>query len=550
MRPLLFLFALCFILPLQAQESVEHVLSELDAVISRREVYIKARESRIEDLKDLLNNNTNTPLQRYNIISRIIGEYTPYQADSTIAYLNRNIVQASRMEDTRRLNESRISLSLLYSLSGSYLEAEKQLQKVDTLKLDHALRLDYYIACHKLNDELKHYSHDTEQAEASSRKCEYYNRMILENTAPDTFAHLDNRLWKALNENRYKEAEKYADKLCSMCPPLSHEYAKAGYMRALIAALQDDTPTARIWYARSAMTDIQLAIRDNASLKNLAHSLLDDDIRRSMNYMRTVMDDARFFNSRLRPWQDAEALHMIEQAYLKRQQHLRRIYIVLGVTIILFLLLAIEGFFYSRRQNRKLTNIKHRLMKTCDCLNASNEELKSTNIRLEGLNNRICEANEVKEEYIAVFLMMCSEYIDKISESRRHVRRLLRDGQVAELKKEYATTDTDTRELEQFYSNFDNTFLLLYPSFIEEFNALLEPDARIEPKKGELLTTELRIFALIRLGITDSSKIATLLRYSVSTIYNYRSKIKTHALISRDEFEKRIHTIGSFSSRH
>ena len=127
---------------------------------------------------------------------------------------------------------------------------------------------------------------------------------------------------------------------------------------------------------------------------------------------------------------------------------------------------------------------------------------------------------------------------------------VLRDGRVDELRKEYSPTDGDSRELEEFYRNFDTTFLQLYPTFIEDFNSLLDKEARIEPKKGELLTTELRIFALIRLGINDSSKIAALLRYSVSTIYNYRSKIKGHTLVSRDDFEERIKTIGAFSPQH
>ena len=156
----------------------------------------------------------------------------------------------------------------------------------------------------------------------------------------------------------------------------------------------------------------------------------------------------------------------------------------------------------------------------------------------------------MKEEYIAIFLTMCSEYIDKISGIKRSVRRMLRDGKIDELKKEFLAAAVDDRELKVFYRNFDMTFLQLYPTFIDDFNSLLDKEARIEPKKGELLTTELRIFALIRLGIRDSSKIAALLRYSATTIYNYRSKIKGHTLVSREDFEERIKTIGTFNPPH
>lgn len=322
-------------------------------------------------------------------------------------------------------------------------------------------------------------------------------------------------------------------------------------MRALVADLMDDTPTAQVWFARSAMTDIQLAIRDNAALKSLANTLLDDDnIQRAMRYMRIVMDDARFFNSRLRPWQDALALHVIEEAYRVRRQRMDAMYNIFVVSIGCFMLLALGGVVFVLRQNRKLNLARLELQQANNRLNISNKDLQHINKRLAGLNSQISEANEVKEEYIGIFLTMCSEYIDKIIDSRRHVRRLLRDGRVDELRKEYSPTDGDSRELEEFYRNFDTTFLQLYPTFIEDFNSLLDKEARIKPKKGELLTTELRIFALIRLGINDSSKIAALLRYSVSTIYNYRSKIKGHTLVSRDDFEERIKTIGAFSPQH
>lgn len=452
-----------------AQNDLKSVLSQLDATLSHRDSYIAGREQRIESLKNILRKSDFSDAQRYILNQQLIDEYTPYQADSTIDYLYRNIALATRMNDAGHLNESRIQLAYLYSSAGIYLEAANMLKLVDTTALDRRQLVDYYIARHKLNDELQLYSHDS----------------------------------------------------------------------------------AQVWFARSAMTDIQLAIRDNAALKSLANTLLDDDnIQRAMRYMRIVMDDARFFNSRLRPWQDALALHVIEEAYRVRRQRMDAMYNIFVVSIGCFMLLALGGVVFVLRQNRKLNLARLELQQANNRLNISNKDLQHINKRLAGLNSQISEANEVKEEYIGIFLTMCSEYIDKIIDSRRHVRRLLRDGRVDELRKEYSPTDGDSRELEEFYRNFDTTFLQLYPTFIEDFNSLLDKEARIEPKKGELLTTELRIFALIRLGINDSSKIAALLRYSVSTIYNYRSKIKGHTLVSRDDFEERIKTIGAFSPQH
>lgn len=534
-----------------AQNDLKSVLSQLDATLSHRDSYIAGREQRIESLKNILRKSDFSDAQRYILNQQLIDEYTPYQADSTIDYLYRNIALATRMNDAGHLNESRIQLAYLYSSAGIYLEAANMLKLVDTTALDRRQLVDYYIARHKLNDELQLYSHDSAQGHESWRLTVIYAQLIVENTEPESVTHLNFRLRQAIGARDYPQAVEISERLCSTLQPLSREYAEASYMRALVADLMDDTPTAQVLFARSAMTDIQLAIRDNAALKSLANTLLDDDnIQRAMRYMRIVMDDARFFNSRLRPWQDALALHVIEEAYRVRRQRMDAMYNIFVVSIGCFMLLALGGVVFVLRQNRKLNLARLELQQANNRLNISNKDLQHINKRLAGLNSQISEANEVKEEYIGIFLTMCSEYIDKIIDSRRHVRRLLRDGRVDELRKEYSPTDGDSRELEEFYRNFDTTFLQLYPTFIEDFNSLLDKEARIEPKKGELLTTELRIFALIRLGINDSSKIAALLRYSVSTIYNYRSKIKGHTLVSRDDFEERIKTIGAFSPQH
>lgn len=478
-----------------AQNDLKSVLSQLDATLSHRDSYIAGREQRIESLKNILRKSDFSDAQRYILNQQLIDEYTPYQADSTIDYLYRNIALATRMNDAGHLNESRIQLAYLYSSAGIYLEAANMLKLVDTTALDRRQLVDYYIARHKLNDELQLYSHDSAQGHESWRLTVIYAQLIVENTEPESVTHLNFRLRQAIGARDYPQAVEISERLCSTLQPLSREYAEA-------------------------------------------------------SYMRIVMDDARFFNSRLRPWQDALALHVIEEAYRVRRQRMDAMYNIFVVSIGCFMLLALGGVVFVLRQNRKLNLARLELQQANNRLNISNKDLQHINKRLAGLNSQISEANEVKEEYIGIFLTMCSEYIDKIIDSRRHVRRLLRDGRVDELRKEYSPTDGDSRELEEFYRNFDTTFLQLYPTFIEDFNSLLDKEARIEPKKGELLTTELRIFALIRLGINDSSKIAALLRYSVSTIYNYRSKIKGHTLVSRDDFEERIKTIGAFSPQH
>lgn len=533
---------------MSAQDDLNKLLVRLDNTLSHREKYIAQRELHIESLKAIIGNSDFTDAQRILFNQQLIDEYIPYQADSTIHYLYRNIDLARRIHDTKHLDDSRIQLAYLYSAIGIYLEAADILQQIDTVRLDKKQLIDYYVAQHKLNDELQLYSHDGDLRYISWKKTVAYAKLIIDNTEPESVLHQNFLLNQAIAERDFDLATTICDNLLATLPPMSRDFASAAYMRALVADLQDDTQTSQCWFARSALTDAQLAIRDNAALKSLANTLLDNaNIQRAMRYMRIVLDDARFFNSRLRPWQDAMVLHVIEQAYEARRQRLDTMYNIFLLSLGCFVLLSIGGVLFMRRQNRKLNLARKELQQANHRLNNSNEELKTINTRLVTLNDQISEANKVKEEYIGIFLTLCSEYIDKITETRRHIRRKLRDGRIDELRKEYAPTDTDNRELEEFYRNFDTTFLQLYPTFIEDFNSLLDKEGQVEPKKGELLTTELRIFALIRLGINDSSKIAALLRYSVSTIYNYRSKIKNNTVVSRDEFEERIKTIGAFS---
>lgn len=523
----------------------DRLLAQLDELLRHSDTYVGRREQRIESAKTILGKSQCTPAQQYLLNQRLIKEYVPYQADSAITYLYRNIELAKRLGDRRRLDETRIALGYFYAGTGIYLEADSNLGAVDTAHLERRMLTDYYIARFKLNNELRLYSHDETQRNRSGHLTSFYIEQIIGITEPHMPQRLMFEFEQAMFRNDYDKADEVIARLLDLVSPLTRDYAIASYMRAVAAQFRGDRRTELEWYIRAAMVDVQLAVRDNAALNSVANILVKDDIQRAMRYMRTVMDDARFFNSRLRPWQDVSVITTIERTYnahkLRTDATMRKLIAALA----LFALLVLAGTLYTLRQNRRLRAARRELEEAFSRQHRTNAELKRYNERLLELNNQIGEANTVKEEYIAIFLMMCSEYIDKIVATRRRVRKQLRDGSIDELRREYAPNDAEEQELKTFYTMFDTTFLRLYPTFIEEFNQLLDDEARIEPKKGELLTTELRIFALIRLGIGDSSKIAALLRYSVSTIYNYRSKVKCRSTLSREEFEERIRTIGS-----
>ena len=218
----------------------------------------------------------------------------------------------------------------------------------------------------------------------------------------------------------------------------------------------------------------------------------------------------------------------------------------------MLLLLLLGVLFFLHRRNRQLDTARMELKSKNDELHTANRqladqttELSTLNYQLSIVNSQLTESNRVKEEYIGRFMSLCSQYIDKIDDYRKMVNKKMKNKELEELFRLSKSTELKEKELEELYQNFDSVFLHLFPNFVNDFNALLQPDMQVHPKEDNRLTTEIRIFALIRLGIEDSSKIAEFLHYSVNTIYNYRARIKNGALDNRESFERRIKELGT-----
>ena len=261
------------------------------------------------------------------------------------------------------------------------------------------------------------------------------------------------------------------------------------------------------------------------------------DVNRSFSYLRIAQEDALLYNAKLRPWQISRFLMEVEDTYAKRQDLSRKTAIVSSILLaILVLALSLITRFLIVR-SRKLSKMRLEL-------ESSNAQLAAANEELAVLNKQISKADKVKEEYIINFLEGLSSEISIVRSEDNRFRNLLKHGKADQLLKELSLSGRSEKAREEFYQTFDSTFLAMYPDFVEQFNALLKEDARIRPGKGEKLNTELRIFALIRLGVDDSKKIASMLDYSLSTIYNYKVAVKNNALGDRDTFEDRVKSIG------
>lgn len=301
------------------------------------------------------------------------------------------------------------------------------------------------------------------------------------------------------------------------------------------------------WLIISAINDIQSATKDYISLRSLAFLLYEEgDIDRAYKYIKRSLEDALFCNARLRTYEISQMLPIIDQAYQHQSQARQRQLIISLISISLlsvFLLIAVLSVY---RQMRKLSVARKDLSQANKLLNDLNKELSETNKLLKHSNETLSEANLIKEEYIGRYIDQCSVYLNKLDEYRRHLNKISIAGKKDELLNEIKSTKIIDEELKEFYSNFDSTFMQLFPSFIEELRELMIDDEEIKLKSGEILNTGLRVFALIRLGIKDSDKISFFLRYSATTIYNCRTRFRNKSKGPRNEFEAKVMQIGVF----
>jgi hypothetical protein len=270
----------------------------------------------------------------------------------------------------------------------------------------------------------------------------------------------------------------------------------------------------------------------------------DGDVSRAYNYMKRSLDDALFCNARLRTYEISKMMPIIDEAYQVQTESRQRLMLITLISISSLSILLIVAVFFVYRQMKKLSVARKNLSVANEQLNQLNLELSRINIELKEANRTLTESNLIKEEYIGRYMDQCSEYIDKLDNYRRTLNKTAVSGKMEDLLQAIKSKQFIENELKDFYNNFDITFLQLFPEFVQDFKKLLIDDEYLQLKQGQMLNTELRIYALIRLGISDSVKISHFLRCSLSTIYNYRTKIRNKAIGSRDEFELKVMLIG------
>ena len=523
-------------------KSTDALLREIDGIIKNRQTYGAEKEARIADLKKLLVEAASDE-QRYGFCGRLFDEYRAYNLDSSFVYAQRKEELANRMDKLDYLDDAAMNMEEVMGTTGMYKEALELLGKIDKKTLPDYLYGYYYHLYRTIYGLMGDYAVTEKAKKEYYRMTDLYRDSLLQINASDSLGHALVMADKCIVHARYDEAIDMLMEYYSKPSLDDHAQAMITYTISEGYRLKGDKQGQKHYLALSAIADLKSAVKEYVSLRKLASLVYEEgDIDRAYNYLKCSLEDATLCNARLRTLEISQVFPIIDQAYqlkTKRQQQEMKVSLICISLLSVFLLVAI---FFVYKQMKKVAAARREVIDTNTLLQELNEELHDSNSQLKEMNHTLSEANYIKEEYIGRYMDQCSTYLDKMDLYRRSLNKIAAAGRVEELYKAIKSSQFLDEELKEFYANFDVTFLQLFPSFVEDFNALLtEP---MQPKPGELLNTELRIFALIRLGITDSTKIAQFLRYSVTTIYNYRTRVRNKAVGERDEFEAKVMQIG------
>lgn len=509
----------------------EAILARLDRTVAERELYIQKKESRIEGMKSVLNSGM-TDEERYRVYDRIYDEYYQYNMDSAIVYAKKKFNLASGITPPHK-TDATLDLAERYILSSAYVDAIRLLDSIDTTSLDKEYLKRYYHARQSLYEDMAGTSDDLDLRLNYDGLRRKYRQLRLEQLDSTDIEYLYVRSEIMREQGRGEEMLPELLQKCASGETDTHQKAILNYIAANIYKHAGDSLKVVQHYATSAINDLITPVNDYLALKELATMLYKaGDIERAYSYITRSVHDIIAAHSKLNMQSAMEILPVITSAYEAqlKGKHTQLVSLLIWMSLLVVLLIWLTGTVFRERSRTY----------------KKNELLEQANIKLEEYNRLLLESNDIKEAYLSKYMDMCSTYIEAIENYRSHLRKTAKTGGFEKIMENLKSANYTNAILHDFYAEFDATFLKLFPDFAVRLNEMLQPDKRLkDPTSEGMLTTELRVMALIRLGINDSAKIAHFLRRSLSTIYNYRVKIRNAAIDDREDFDSRVMRISS-----
>jgi hypothetical protein len=501
----------------------DSLLNVLKAELKKEKHYDTIKEKRIRQLSSQLNNISKANFySRYIILSKLFDEHSSYKFDSALSYAHQMIAYAKEFKKDNEQNYIRIQLGGILHHSGLYKEAFDVIRQIDTAKLSTAHKSDYLFLCAWLNKSIAEYDNDAYFSQIYNKQSEASFREADRTVAPSDFE----KTIKMAYEPDSVKGKKYT-------PEFFYNFLTQGNITPHVIAMAA-TRISSVYTGQNRIIFLTLAaINDirSSTKETLAAFLLSQELfklnRTNDAYILIQEADrnAKFFGARSHAVQIESVLSLISSKLLDDQQHEKD---MLLIGFLIFVIVAVVLFFLLAIYRKQIFRIK-----------ANERLIKEKNNELENVNGKLWESSRIKEELIGLFFKTCSSYIETLDKVTRKTLHSIKLGKYSEANTLLKNVHIE-KEKNSLYETLDEVFLTLFPNFILSFNELLKKEDQIWPKNGEALNATLRIFALIRLGVNDLETIAKILDYSVSTVYTYKIRVKSKALVPADDFEKKI----------
>ena len=527
---------------LSAGSKTQQLRQKLDNLLEQRNAIIDIKNKDINRLKRNLTTSENT-LKRLQTYEQLYEEYYVFQFDSAMTYLNKGIKLAKETQNTYYYNSNTISKAELLSIGGLYNEAIHEIEQVDTTVLDKGQHFEYYFSLFRIHTYWADFCNDKTYTPIHRLKAQEYLKKAMPfcDETDKTYEYYLGE-YAVFVLNNPQAARAHYIKAIKQLPQNSRFYAMSCFALSGSYGNEGNTEKQEEFLLLSSIADIENCTMENFALQNLAMYIFEhnkDELDLAQQYIQTALEDAHFYNNRLRIIEISSKLPVIVSSYQQTLNQRNKVQMTAIIVISLLLLFLLSAVFYIVKQTKRLSLQQQELQKNNNQLSELNRQQKELNTQLHGLNALLVDTNSKRERLAKLYIDLCAKYIARLKKQQTLVKRKIKANQTTELLSQLSSERLSEEDAATFLSRFDKAFLDLYPDFTEELNSLLLPEGQIQNKSTDELTTEQRIMALIRLGVKESAEIADLLFYSPQTIYNYRSVLKGKA-INKETFEEEV----------
>ncbi|RYE91120.1 MAG: hypothetical protein EOO37_01185 [Cytophagaceae bacterium] len=533
MKILFFLCSLLFITALETKAAgADELLDELTRALANKPAYFKQRTDRIATLTKQFTAHKADDELKFATGLRIYQEYRSFKYDSAFIYAQRLLQLATKIKSPEKVEVSKLNLAFIQVSSGMFKEAFEGLERIDPASLDSVNRVELYFTEARAYSDLADFNSSDYYRPAYTAKAVAYSDSALAYCRPGSYQALAVQGFRYLKKKDIKASELIYRRILNLTTLSAHQLAVNASTAAYVAELLGKPEEEFQLLIRAAIADVKSATTETLALFKLSDLCYQQgDLKHAYTFIQNAREDAAFYNARLRQVQISGIFSVIEGeriSIIERQRKTLSIYAI-ATTVLALLVIAFAAVIF--RQLRRLQRAEVTISAINQALQENNANLSQLNQQLSAANHKLNEANVIKDEYI-----------DRVEGFKNALDKALANKQYISTQRIVDSINIK-RERNDLFKGFDGVFLKLFPHFVADFNELLKPEERVHLTEDQLLTAELRIFALIRLGIDDSERISKILGYTINTVYTYKARTKKKSQYPSEEFEDRVRAI-------